>query len=166
MTKTANKGEWSEIYVLFKLLGEKQVYAGDGNLNKIENLFYPILKILRDEKKGHYEYTLEDDIVVVTEDGIELLRKKVSDFLDKANMLLNIIRQSNGAFVAPEIEQFMSEIHCSNIKAKSQEKQTLELLSMICGQECLPCLDSALNRNSVAIPRFSMLEKPPISRLW
>ena len=42
MTKTANKGEWSEIYVLFKLLGEKQVYAGDGNLNKIENLFYPI----------------------------------------------------------------------------------------------------------------------------
>ena len=128
MTKTANKGEWSEIYVLFKLLGEKQVYAGDGNLNKIENLFYPILKILRDEKKGHYEYTLEDDIVVVTEDGIELLRKKVSDFLDKANMLLNIIRQSNGAFVAPEIEQFMSEIHCSNIKAKSQEKTDIRIV--------------------------------------
>lgn len=144
MTKTANKGEWSEIYVLFKLLGEKQVYAGDGNLNKIENLFYPILKILRDEKKGHYEYTLEDDIVVVTEDGIELLRRKVSDFLEKAGMLLSIIRQSNGAFVAPEIEQFMSEIHCSNIKSKiSEKKQTSELLSMICGQVCPPCLDSA-----------------------
>ena len=43
MAKTANKGEWSEIYALFKLLGEKRVYAGDGNLNKIEDLFYPIL---------------------------------------------------------------------------------------------------------------------------
>ena len=69
MTKTANKGEWSETYVLFMLLGEKVVYAGDGNLNKIENLFYPILKILRDEQNAHYEYSLEDDIVVVTEDG-------------------------------------------------------------------------------------------------
>ena len=63
MAKTANKGEWSEVYVLFKLLGEKHVHAGDGNLNKIENLFYPILKILRDEQKNHYEYTLEDNIV-------------------------------------------------------------------------------------------------------
>ena len=39
MTKAANKGEWSEIYVLFKLLGEKRVYAGDGELNKIGDLF-------------------------------------------------------------------------------------------------------------------------------
>ena len=39
MAITGNKGEWSEIYALFKLLGEKQVYAGDGNLNKIEDLF-------------------------------------------------------------------------------------------------------------------------------
>ena len=31
MAKTANKGEWSEIYVLFKLLGEKKVFAGDGD---------------------------------------------------------------------------------------------------------------------------------------
>ena len=48
MAITGNKGEWSEIYALFKLLGEKQVYAGDGNLNKIEDLFYPIIKILRE----------------------------------------------------------------------------------------------------------------------
>lgn len=32
MTLTGNKGEWGEIYTLFKLLGDKQVYAGDGNL--------------------------------------------------------------------------------------------------------------------------------------
>ena len=122
MNKTANKGEWSETYVLFKLLGEKVVYAGDGNLNKIENLFYPILKILRDEQNAHYEYSLEDDIVVVTEDGTELLRKRVSDFLSMAHKLLTIIRKSKGAFVAPEVEHFMSEIHCNKVKAKSTEK--------------------------------------------
>jgi hypothetical protein len=128
MTRTANKGEWSEVYAFFKLLGEKQVYAGDGNLNKIEGLFYPILKILRDGQKGNFEYTLEDDIVIVSEAGIELLRKSVADFIDKANQLLDIIRHSAGAFAVPEIEQFMSEIHCHNIKAKSQEKTDIKIV--------------------------------------
>lgn len=122
MARAANKGEWSEVYVLFKLLGEKKVYAGDGNLCKMEELFYPILKILRDEKTSHYEYSLEDDIVVVKEDGTEILRKSVIEFLSMANILLGIIKESRGAFVVPKVEQFMSEIHCSKVKAKSTEK--------------------------------------------
>ncbi len=126
--KTANKGEWSEIYVLFKLLGEKKVYAGDGDLNKIEDLFYPIIKILRDEQNGHYEYSLDDDIVVVTEDGKELLRKSVADFIEMASLLLGIIRKSKKTFVAPEVEQFMSEIHCNKVKAKSQDKTDITIV--------------------------------------
>ena len=54
---TANKGEWSELYVLFKLLGEKKVHAGDGNLNKLE-AYYPVLKVLRDELERHLEYSV------------------------------------------------------------------------------------------------------------
>lgn len=33
MAITGNKGEWSEIYTFFKLLGEKTVYSGDEDLN-------------------------------------------------------------------------------------------------------------------------------------
>ena len=39
MSKTYNKGEWSEIYAMFKLLGDKKMSAGDENLKKIPNLF-------------------------------------------------------------------------------------------------------------------------------
>ncbi len=46
---TGNKGEWSEIYVLLKLLAEGRLYAANENLEKIETIFYPIIKILRDE---------------------------------------------------------------------------------------------------------------------
>lgn len=35
MALTGNKGEWSEIYTLLKLLGEGKVYAGDQHMNKI-----------------------------------------------------------------------------------------------------------------------------------
>ena len=62
---TANKGEWSEIYTFFKLLGDKVLYSGDENLNKISTLFYPIIKILRQEAMGDYEYFIDRDIVIV-----------------------------------------------------------------------------------------------------
>ena len=58
MAITGNKGEWSEIYTLLKLLGEGKVYAGDQNLNRIQNLFYPIIMILRQEKEGNYNYKI------------------------------------------------------------------------------------------------------------
>ena len=125
MAKTANKGEWSEIYVLLKLLGEKKVYAGDGELNKIKNLFYPILKILRDEENRKYEYGLEGDVVIITEDGTELLRKNTLEFLDYANKLLELIRKSKGSFTAHEIELFMQSIQCNTIKANAQKKSIL-----------------------------------------
>ena len=128
MAKTANKGEWSEIYVLLKLLGEKKVYAGDGELNKIKNLFYPILKILRDEENRKYEYGLEGDVVIITEDGTELLRKNTLEFLDYANKLLELIRKSKGSFTAHEIELFMQSIQCNTIKANAQKKVDITIV--------------------------------------
>ena len=128
MALTGNKGEWSEIYTLFKLLGEKQVYAGDGNLNKIGELFYPILRVLRNEQNHHYQYSIEDEIVIVTEDGTELLRKPVNDFLNQAHKLLSVIRRNSGTFASPEAEQFMTEIGCRQIKAKSVEKADIRIV--------------------------------------
>ena len=43
---TANKGEWSELYALFKLLCDGELSAGDENLNKINNLIYPVNKVV------------------------------------------------------------------------------------------------------------------------
>lgn len=128
MALTGNKGEWSEIYVLLKLLGDKKVYAGDGDLNKLEDLFYPILKVLRNEHGNSYEYTINDNIVIVTEDGNELLRKNVVEFLDRSKELLTVIRSSKGTFSSPEIEKFMSEIHCNTLKAKSQDKTDIRIV--------------------------------------
>lgn len=123
-----NKGEWSEMYVLFKLLGDGIVFAGDGDLNKLEEIFYPILKILRQEKEGKYAYSIEDDIVVVTEDGEELLRKNVAEFLYQATILIQRIQKEKGSFNIPEVERFMKDIHCSTLKAKSSDKTDIRIV--------------------------------------
>ena len=50
-----NKGEWSEIYTLLKIIADKNLFAGNCDLNKIKNLIFPIIKVLRDESNGTYE---------------------------------------------------------------------------------------------------------------
>ena len=46
---TGNKGEWSEIYVLLRLLGDGKIYSADENIKKNEDVYIPILKIFREE---------------------------------------------------------------------------------------------------------------------
>lgn len=38
METNGNKGEWSEVYALFKLLADGELCAGDADMNKIEGL--------------------------------------------------------------------------------------------------------------------------------
>lgn len=124
---TGNKGEWSEIYALFKLLGDKQLFAGDADLNKVEELFYPIIKIIRNESGGNFEYALNDDLVIIS-GGKEELRIPVATFIDQSVILLEKIKESTGAFRIPEIEEFMTEVNCHTLKAKSTSKTDIRIV--------------------------------------
>lgn len=124
---TGNKGEWSEIYALLKLLGDKKLYAGDAALNKIESLFYPIIKIIRDESGGNFEYIIEGDIILISGDREEL-RIPVSTFTEEASKLLDSIKGSNGVFSLPETEEFMNSIYCTTLKAKSTSKTDIRIV--------------------------------------
>lgn len=129
MALTGNKGEWSEIYTLLKLLGDGKVYAGDQNLNKIQDLFYPIIMILRQEKEGDFNYKLQDkDVVIQTPEGEVLLRIPASVFLVEAEKLLKAINESDGAFSIPQIESFMNRIYCHSLKAKSSDKTDIRII--------------------------------------
>ena len=54
---TGNKGEWSEAYVLLRLLAQGRMYAANEHLEQIDSMYFPIIKILREEIKDRkYEY--------------------------------------------------------------------------------------------------------------
>ena len=127
-----NVGEWSEIYTLLKLLGEGKVYAGDENLEKIKNLVYPIIMIIRSEKEGVYDYkVLDADIVIVTADGEELLRLPASKFLAEAEVLLKAINEKpagSRAFPVARTQAFMDKIYCTSLKASSSDKTDIHIV--------------------------------------
>lgn len=123
-----NKGEWSEIYALFKLLGDKQLFLGDKDIEKLEGLIYPIIKILRTENNGDFEYSIRDEIILVSGNE-EVLKIPISDFKNKALFLLNAIKQNKErTFSVPEIEAFMQSINCISLKASSSAKTDITIV--------------------------------------
>lgn len=109
------------------MLGDKQLFAGDADLNKVEELFYPIIKIIRNESGGNFEYALNDDLVIIS-GGEEELRIPVSTFIGQSVILLAKIKESTGAFSIPEIEEFMTAVNCHTLKAKSTSKTDIRIV--------------------------------------
>lgn len=125
---TGNKGEWSEIYALFKLLGDKQLSLGNKDIEKLEGLVYPIIKILRTENSGNFEYSVKDEIILVSGNG-EILKTPISEFKERALFLLKAIKENNDrTFSVPEIEAFMQSINCISIKASSTAKTDITIV--------------------------------------
>ena len=125
---TGNKGEWSEIYTLLKIIADKKLFAGDSKLKKIESLIFPIIKILRDESNGTYEYAYDRDLVIIK--GLEEeFRIPITEFQEKAVLLLSKLKETTSAtFSIPEIETFINSFNCVSLKAKSSVKSDIRIV--------------------------------------
>lgn len=124
-----NKGEWSELYVFLKLLGDGVLYAADADLNKKENLYYPLIEILRKENKQIKHYVKDNITIKVVDDTKKVLLKlPKTEFERKAKVLLEAIQKSDSTFPVPDIESFMERIGCKKVKADSTDKSDITLV--------------------------------------
>lgn len=71
---SGNKGEWSELYAFMKLLSQGRVYAANEKIERLDDVFYPILKIVREEQKGE----VIDYIITEDEVNIEIQSRHIS----------------------------------------------------------------------------------------
>lgn len=127
---TGNKGEWSEVYTLFKLLADGKLYIGDENQNLIKDYYFPIVQILRNEKDGEFIYKVNKNntIEIVNDFNNESILLDVVEFKNAAVSLLNEIKTRNKTFAIPEIEEFMHKIKCSKLKAPSTDKTDIKIV--------------------------------------
>ena len=128
-----NKGEWSELYVFLRLLGNGILYAADADLNKIEDLYYPLIEILRKENEQIKRYAKNDlNINIIDDIGNNILTLPAAEFEAKAELLLNAIKDSDSTFSVPAIEDFMQIIKSSKVKADSMDKSDITLVLHDC----------------------------------
>ena len=125
---TGNKGEWSEVYTLLKIITDQKLFAGDSELNKIENLFFPIIKILRDESNGTYEFGYDNDIVLIKGNEVEF-KIPITKFKEQAVLLLSRLKETTSTtFSIPETETFINSFNSSSLKARSSVKSDIRIV--------------------------------------
>jgi len=126
---TGNKGEWSEVYTLLKIIADKNLYPGDSSLQKVESIIYPIIKVLRDESNGTFQFEYDDDLVLVSSESFEEIRIPITQFQKQASFLLNKIKEACSAtFSIPEVEEFINSFNCHSLKAKSSVKSDIRII--------------------------------------
>ncbi|MCR5523895.1 MAG: HpaII family restriction endonuclease [Clostridia bacterium] len=128
---TGNKGEWSELYVLLELLADGKLYAADDKLKKLEDIYFPILKILRDEESSKkMEYVIEDDKKVeLYINGKKCKDISRADLKEFSTILYKRIIEGDKerAFEVEEASRIMPEIECTKIKAPSTDKTDIRM---------------------------------------
>lgn len=125
---SGNKGEWSELYAFLRLLSQGRVYAANEKVEKIDNVYYPILKIFREEEKGEtYEYCINGDSVIVETQSrrIATIDRKVLG--EEADKLLEEIAVHSGSFEIEEVASFANGIKVTKIKAPSTDTTDISM---------------------------------------
>lgn len=121
-----NKGEWGEIYTFCYLLSKGILQAADKDLNPIENVFYPIIRIIRDQMSYYPEENPGEKIKVYRGDVLcgEFTRQQ---FDDTVKILYNDIPKGNKSFEIPACDRLMDSLEIYRIKADSRHKQDMDI---------------------------------------
>ena len=126
---TGNKGEWSEVYVLLRLLADGKLFAADEQLNRIENMFFPIMRIIREETRDKvYEYRTGAVVRIVLND--EILVEIPSEIFDEeADKLLAEIKSQggSGAFAIENTNAFINKLYVNKLTASSADKSDISV---------------------------------------
>lgn len=123
-----NKGEWSELYVFCYLLKEGILKTADKDLNAVENVYFPIVKIIRNENMGRVLDYCPGTMVKIYE-GDTLIREIPNEeFAQIVDVLKDKIRTGRGrAFKISEVEDFFDDIFVCKVKADSAHKQDIDI---------------------------------------
>lgn len=131
---SGNKGEWTEPYVLLKLLVDQELHFGDEHLNKIKDIVMPIISVIRQEQEYQAVYSYDNDksniIVSIGETGNSYL-VPIDTFQENTVKLLNAIknaRSGDRTFEVPSVDEFLKNIGCSVLKAKSTSKSDIHIV--------------------------------------
>lgn len=127
-----NKGDWGEFYALLYLLAKGKIYSADEHLNEISSYYFPIIRIMRDEKHKKTNITNHMDYVISTQNGIDTIdiymdsrlmqTKTAQEFQDEVDKLSVDIPLGRGRqFTIPHGENFLNSIYLKRLAAPSTE---------------------------------------------
>lgn len=122
MELKGNKGEWSEIYIFFKLLSDGKVYAADQNMKKIRDKFLSIVRIIREEIKGkEYSYFPGKTVIIKLNEN-EVARIDCTKIKSYKNKIWDmIISATETTFTNKDITDFLESLYIQKLKSPAEK---------------------------------------------
>lgn len=127
---TGNKGEWSEFYTFIKLLADGKIFAADKNLNKNENLFYLILKIIRGNSEG-LEYVRKEKIIIQDSNGHILSEISIKDSIEFTKQFyvgITLGDKGKGAFELGFAKAILEKFHVESLSDERKETADIRIV--------------------------------------
>ncbi len=131
LPRTANKGEWSELYVFFKIILDRVVYAADKNLQPKTDEYYEFVKLFRfNSRKELLAYDLSnEDIVRVSDSDDQAVTVISKDELgDKTRRILERIKVASSTFSVEDAGGLMNTYRLTSVKSPSTSKADIDAL--------------------------------------
>jgi HpaII restriction endonuclease len=129
-TITGNKGEWSELYALLKLLADGQLQPGNADLQASKEAPLKVLSLARSDSTGRVQYTLLGGEISVQTANTTLTLQAADCALWAQNLLTAIKTESteSGAKAIPEATGWMQALATTSLKACSTDKADIEIV--------------------------------------
>lgn len=126
-----NKGEWSELYVLVKLLSDGKLFQSDIDLNRNETVYYEIIKVFRDEGDNSLEFERKELVLLysVTENDRKIIGEFSKEYLEqKVNAIYHgIVNGKGNSFEIASAEDFIDRSKILKLTAKTKSKSDISL---------------------------------------
>ena len=122
-----NKWEWSEVYALLRILADGKVYMADSELNKLEDVYLPIIKTIREETKGEIKVYTAVEIISIYINGAKVKELPATELESASVNLFNEFnsKDSNGAFSVESTQNFRDKILCYKLFTPAMDKNDI-----------------------------------------
>ena len=122
-----NKWEWSKVYSLLRILADVKVYAADSELNKLEDVYLPIIKRIREEIKGEIKEYTAVEMISIYINGAKVKELLATELESESVNLLNEINSkgSNGDFSVESTQNFSDKILCYKLFTPAIDKNDI-----------------------------------------
>lgn len=123
-----NRGEWSELYLLLKLIAEGRVYGADKELNKIDDIYYDIIRMIRKQTDALwiYERNAIANVNIINADTDEVICSvSLEEFRHNSDLLLREIlniQAGSRSFEVPTLAEFAERIKVKSLAAINTDK--------------------------------------------
>ncbi|MFC6267648.1 HpaII family restriction endonuclease [Frigoriflavimonas asaccharolytica] len=128
---TGNKGEWSELYALIKLMSDGKLFQSDIDLNIDPQNVYDVIAAYKKDVGYDLKFERNDSIKVYKiEDDVKTLivEKSFTDFKDMSHLLLEGIKEGAGkTFKLPLLDKYFDELKVAKVQAGAKSKADLKL---------------------------------------